>query len=79
LTPPRVCNLAWLGTYVVGLWSLHCMSWPAVKSTIITVESVMEPRWVEVVSMTSLSNLDVSVHVGGKKFGFGGTWCMANT
>jgi len=40
------------------------MSWPAAKSTIITVESVMEPGC-DMVFVMSSSNLDVSVHVGG--------------
>jgi len=43
LTPPKACNFTQLGTYEVGLWSLCRMSWPAAKSTIIMVESVMEP------------------------------------
>jgi len=43
------------------------MSWPAAKSTIIMVESVMEPGCDGGVSMTSSCNPDVSVHVGGAK------------
>ncbi len=42
------------------------MSWPAAKSTIMMVESVMEPRC-DVVFVMSSSNPDVSVHVGGAK------------
>ncbi len=42
------------------------MSWPAAKSTIITVESVMEPGC-DMVFVTSSSNPDVSVRVGGAK------------
>jgi len=36
-----ILSLAW--AYRWPTWSLHHMSWPAVKSTVLTVESVKEP------------------------------------
>jgi len=48
------------------LYGAYAMSWPAAKSTVITVESVLEPGC-DVVFVTSSSNPDVSVRVGGAK------------